>query len=160
MVINIFIEFKRRLRVKGRERGRGRENGQKLARWRDGRRGVPAAIIRVNYRAVSPFGELLTLSLGQARSLDRSRSLNPVANLYRDWTSYRRASTSARMETTRRMEFARCTGAKVSTTTTTTTMTVLGPLPFPNTRPLTGFEEEQHALHYFRLVPVHILRTC
>lgn len=58
-----------------------------------GRRGVPAAIIRVNYRAVSPFGELLTLSSGWARSLDRS-SLNPVANLYHDWTSYRRASMS------------------------------------------------------------------
>lgn len=78
-----------------------------MAKRRDGRRGVPATIIRVNYRAVSPFGKLLTLSLGQARSLDRSRSLNPVANLYRDWTSYRRASTSAGMETARRMEFAR-----------------------------------------------------
>jgi len=94
----------------------------------DERRGVPAAIIRVNYRAVSPFGELLIPSVGRLRSLDRS-SLNPVANLYHDWAPYRRTSTSEGIETAGRMEFARRSGARVPTSTTTTVSKYTADIP-------------------------------
>jgi len=104
-------------------RGEGREH-----------RSIAAAIIRLNYRAVSPFGELLTLSLGRARSLHRS-PLNPVANLYHDWTSYRRTLPHVAREWKRQGdgEFAHRSAAKVSTTTTTTTTTTVSLLPFEYT---------------------------
>lgn len=52
---------------KGEEK-KGGERRWKLAEGKGGRthRGVPAAIIRVNYRAVSPFGELLIPECGPA----------------------------------------------------------------------------------------------
>lgn len=133
-----------------RREGKKKESSNGDGNWRGGeRRGVPAAIIRVNYRAVSPFGELLNPSVSRLRSLDRS-SLNPVANLYHDWVPYRRTSTSVSIETAGRMEFARRSGAKVSTTTTTISKYTAD---IPN-------RLESGGTRYFRLVPVHISQTC
>lgn len=88
------------------EKGKGEEEKERMETEigetsGDGRRGVPTAIIRVNYRAVSPFGELLIPTVGQLRSLERS-SLNPVANLYHDRAPYRRTNTSESIETAER----------------------------------------------------------
>lgn len=115
---NTFVYFRKERKRKGRKRERekmGMEIGETSG---DGRRGVPVAIIRVNYRVVSPLGELLIPTAGQLRSLERS-SLNPVANLYHDRAPYRCTSTSESIESGGAMEFARRSGAKVSTTTTT-----------------------------------------
>lgn len=116
--LRIFRENEKGTEEKENERMRTEIGEAKRGDEGSGRRGVPAAIIRVNYRAVSPFGELLIPSVARLRSLDRS-SLNPVANLYHDRAPYRRTSTSESIETAGPMEFARRSGAKVSTTTTT-----------------------------------------
>lgn len=87
--------FEREQEKKGEKKEKERMETEIGEARGSGRRGVPAAIIRVNYRAVSPFGELLIPTVGRLRSLDRS-SLNPVANLYHDRTPYRRTSTLER----------------------------------------------------------------
>lgn len=98
----LFVYFWKKEREWKKRKRKGRTGETEIGEASgDGRRGVPAAIIRVNYRAVSPFGELLIPTVGRLRSLDRS-SLNPVANLYHDRAPYRRTSTSESIETASR----------------------------------------------------------